>query len=656
VSDSHPERGEGAGPARQGRRASSLSARLLVPLALAASAALGLVWLLLPGLPPPDRPRTAPPDPRLAYAGPFRNVHPSVRYVPDARCADCHPKIEAAYAEHPMGRSLYPAARAPFPPTAPEQNNPFEAFGASFLVERQGGRTFQQRTRLAPGGKGPGPQQRWEVHYVLGSGTRGFSYLTDHDGYLFQTPISWYSQKQKWDLSPGMVRSLLTGRAILPDCLFCHANRADHVEGSVNHYRQPVFEGHAIGCQRCHGPGELHAGGGAGKGPDGIDPTIVNPRHLAPELRQAVCEQCHLQGAARTPARGRGAHDFRPGLPLESCWAVFVRAAEAGERPRAIGQVEQMYESRCFEGSAGPGRLGCTSCHDPHRRVEPAQRVAHYRGKCLSCHQQKGCSLPEPERLRQSATDSCIDCHMPRYGAADIPHTAATDHRILRGGKAAPRKDNRPSPGDRHPLVSFYRGRKGVDPDEDERCRAVALLPLALIGDPAAVRAVGEAQPALDDAVRRDPDDWPAGEARGYALTLRNRPAEALAAFEAILARAPDRELARVGAAIAADALGKAEAARGHWRRAVAANPWALGHRHSLTLSLIKAEAWAEALPHSEAWVRLDPLSADARAARVACLLATGNKAEARAEFARIEALAPPNLPELRIRFKRKLR
>jgi tetratricopeptide (TPR) repeat protein len=244
---------------------------------------------------------------------------------------------------------------------------------------------------------------------------------------------------------------------------------------------------------------------------------------------------------------------------------------------------------------------------------------------------------------------------MRRYGASDIPHTAATDHRILRAGKGAPAERHGPA-GDGLPIVSFYRGRKGVDPAEDERCRAVALLKLALRGDPVAPRAVGHAQSVLEAAVKRDPDDGAAGEALGYALTLQDHPAQALAAFRAVLARTPDRELTLVGAATAAEALGQTETALGHWRRAVAVNPWATGYRHSLTLLLLKKEAWGEALRQSEAWIRLDPLQADARAARVSCLLATGNKAEARAEFARVEALAPPNLRELQIRFARKLK
>jgi hypothetical protein len=630
---------------------------ILAAAGLLGAAALGLVWFLLPGSPPaaPEA-RTPPPDPRLEYAGPFRNVHPSVRYVPDSRCTGCHRTIAAAYAEHPMGRSLWPVAQAPAPPTGEPQNNPFQAFGTRFLVEYTGGGIRHRRTRLDPAGRTVA-EQAWDVGYVIGSGTRGYSYLTDHDGYLFQTPISWYSQKKKpWDLSPGFDASLLTGRVIVPGCLFCHANRANHVEGSVNRYTRPVFDGHAIGCQRCHGPGELHIGAGAGKDAAGMDPTIVNPKHLAADLRQAVCEQCHLQGAVRVLGRGRGLYDFRPGLPAEKFWSVFVRGPGKGTGRQAVGQVEQMYESRCYQGGADPGRLWCASCHDPHERVPPARRVAYYRERCLQCHQQRGCSRPVAERLRRTPQDSCIDCHMPRYGAADIPHTAVTDHRILRDGESAPRKEVRPPPGDGLPVASFYVGRKGVDEEEEQRRRGVALVNLALMGDVAAARAVGHVLPALEAACRRDPDDFPAGEACGYALSLGNQDTEALAAFQAILARAPDRELALVGAATAAETLGQRAAALSYFRRAVAANPWVPAYRRSVVLLLVKQEEWNAARAECEAWLRIEPLSAEARAVRVSCLLATGDKAEARAEFARVEALAPPNLGELRIRFERKLR
>lgn len=656
----HPnerEGNDGAGAGGPARPPAAPRPRLLLTLSGLIAAAV-VLFLLVRGRPTPeeDPPPPGPQDPRLWYAGPFRNVHPSVGYVPDSRCAECHADVAASYAEHPMGRSLFPITGAPAPPNGPEQKNPFHALGARLQVERRGDAVRHLCSLEGPGGR-PIAELGWEVHYAIGSGTRGHSYLTDKDGYLLQTPVSWYSQKGAWDLSPGFTPALLSGRQVFGECLFCHVNRANQVEGPLNRYRQPVFDGHAIGCQRCHGPGELHVSGkGRGKGADGIDPTIVNPKHLTPTLRQAVCEQCHLQGAARTLARGQAMYDFRPGMPLEEFRSVFIRAAEADGGRKAIGHVEQMYESRCFQGDAGPRQLGCVSCHDPHERVPPQRRVSHYRARCLQCHADKGCSVPPPERARRSPQDSCIDCHMPRYGASDIPHTAATDHRIPRDGKAAPRPGARPPREDRHTLLSFYRGRKGVKDEEDDRGRALAVVRLALMGDAAVARGVWDILPVLEGACRRDPHDLPAWEARGYALSMHSQPTDALAVFRAVLAQAPEREDAVVGAAMAAEALGQAEAARGYWRRAVALNPHLPGYRRSLALLLTKKEEWAEARAESEAWVRLDPFSAEARATRVSCLLALGAKAEARAEFARIEALAPPNLHELQIRFGRKLR
>jgi len=80
---------------------------------------------------------------------------------------------------------------------------------------------------------------RLEVHHVIGSGTRGYSYITDRHGYLFQTAISWFSQKHIWDKSPGFLADRFAGRPIVEACLFCHANRAPAMEGYRNRYEHP---------------------------------------------------------------------------------------------------------------------------------------------------------------------------------------------------------------------------------------------------------------------------------------------------------------------------------------------------------------------------------------------------------------------------------
>ena len=216
--------------------------------------------------------------------------------------------------------------------------------------------------------------------------------LIERDGFLIQSPITWFAHKGRWDISPGygeLSPRPNFERIIEPECLFCHANQLHHVAGTLNRYEEPIFEGHAIGCERCHGPGELHVNRrGQSTEPD---LTIVNPANLAPALRDSVCQQCHLQGWFRFTRAGREPFDFRPGLPLHRFLAVFVRTIDKRGKLGSVGQVEQMESSRCFR--ASQGQLGCIWCHDPHRLPEPSTKDAYYRERCLECHEKKGCAL-----------------------------------------------------------------------------------------------------------------------------------------------------------------------------------------------------------------------------------------------------------------------
>jgi tetratricopeptide (TPR) repeat protein len=248
---------------------------------------------------------------------------------------------------------------------------------------------------------------------------------------------------------------------------------------------------------------------------------------------------------------------------------------------------------------------------------------------------------------------------MPRYAASDIPHTASTDHRIVRRAKEeAPHELKSP---DGLPLVAFFRGRPGEDEKEAERDRAIALLKAAMMGDEQAFRSLRRILPMLERACGRDLDDVAAWEARAHALGLENRQEESLAMFEAVLGKGargnvPELETSLEGAAAMAEAVGRGKLARDYWRRAIAVNARMPTYRRQLTVSLFKAEAWAEARVEADAWLRLDPMSTEARVIRLSCLLAEGDLIEARAEFGRIEALDPPNVAQLRIRFERKLR
>jgi Flp pilus assembly protein TadD len=272
------------------------------------------------------------------------------------------------------------------------------------------------------------------VQYAIGSGKRGRSYVIDRDGLLFMSPISWYTEETRWDLSPmyAVTHNPRFERRVTSRCVSCHAGRSSPAASGKDRFRTPPFAELSIGCERCHGPGEKHVARHRGNGDDsGLDP-IVNPSRLDPARRDSVCHQCHLQGADVVLRYGRTDFDFRPGMHLGEIWSVFLDPSETQSdgTTTAVSQVEQMLESRCAQQS--DGRLGCVSCHDPHGIPSETERVEFYRSRCVKCHASESCR--EMAEKRQAADgDSCIACHMPRLAASDVPHTTQTDHRIARG-------------------------------------------------------------------------------------------------------------------------------------------------------------------------------------------------------------------------------
>jgi Flp pilus assembly protein TadD len=584
-------------------------------------------------------------DPRLTYPSPYRNVRPEVRYVGDAVCAECHADIAASFALHPMGQSMAPMTEAAAHERyEPKLHNPFEAQGFNYQVRRDGDRIIHSES--FPDGKGgtlAGTEA--DVTYRIGSGARGHTYVVNRNGYLYESPISWYTQKAIWDLSPGYAKdNLHFDRAIAGECLFCHCNQVEPVPYTVNHYREPLFRGHAIGCERCHGPGELHVRQD-NHGDGTRDLTIVNPRHLEPALREAVCQQCHLQGSGRILRAGRGQFDYRPGLPLHLFLSTFIRTPELTENEKAVSHVEQMYVSRCFRQSGG--KLGCISCHDPHRLPAAAEKVSYYRKKCLECHKEHDCS--ESLTVRRKKDDSCYACHMNHHGS-EIPHTSSTDHRILRRPDSVPALEGLFPPA--MPGLTFvsYFHHDQVAPGDPDVSRDLGLALLQMARE--ANRLTGEVgamvAPLLGQAVVRRPDDVPAWEGYGWSLVLEDRLDEALTAFESGAARAPDAEVLLAAAAHCAGKTGRPATAVDYARRAVAANPYNSDVRFQLALLLLKQENPAAAREQCQAILRLNPAHAKARMLLATCWKREGHPDAGQTELDKLRAMNPGEAERLR--------
>jgi hypothetical protein len=599
------------------------------------------------------RTRTETPDDRrlsrFVSASPFRNVGPGVGYVGDATCARCHSSIAESYRSHPMGRSVVTGAGS----ESASARATFDAGGYRYEVERGDGRLIHREKRLNETGR-PVAEVSAPVSHAIGSGRRGLSFLVEREGFVAQSPISWYSQARRYDLAPGYrARNLHFERTTLPECLACHADGANPAGGAFNHYATP-FDLKPIGCERCHGPGALHVGG-PGLGREGFDPTIVNPRRLSPALRESVCQQCHLQGDQRVVRRGRGSADFRPGLPLDEFVSVFFESAKLGHA-KAVGQVEQMEASRCYKASGGA--LGCISCHDPHRLPAPERRVDTYRTSCLACHESRGCSLPEPDRRARQHDDSCIACHMPRRDAADIAHVSMSDHRIPRvPGIEGP--DSSHEAAGAHPagtdaLMQFGPRRPDGPPAlEDGRDLGIALFRAARpVWRPnAPMGAERRAVTLLNAALVAHPDDVPAMEAKAHLLWMQGDTVEARATFQSALRSAPDHERILEMSAVLAQTLGRRDEALSLLRRAVALNPYCADYHRRLARLHADIGDWPEAGRSAQAALRLDMSLLETRLILIESLRRAGDRASAEAEFLRLLAFDPPNVEALRRSF-----
>jgi hypothetical protein len=373
-------------------------------------------------------------------------------YVGSHACQECHRELCDSYASHPMGQSIRPIdleleskRLADIDRLSGEETSNAAPEGAliagrerEYWVDVQEGRlVHHERMRTSDGSLLY--ETSVPMDYVVGSGARAMAYLHARDSLLFMSPLNWYSDVAKWDFAPGHSAEdrRRFDRRVNDDCLSCHAGRVNVLARGENRYRQPHFHELSVGCENCHGAGEKHIQyqqqSSAVVSPEN-DP-IVNPAKLDHQRREAICYQCHLHAPGRILRPGRTHFDFRPGMRLDDVWAMMVTDTGVGadSRTEAVSQVQQMHASRCY--IASEGKLGCTSCHDPHHKPLEAERSAHYRASCLQCHNDDSCEAPQEQRSEQG--DSCVDCHMPALDTKRISHVSQTDHRILREPRAS---------------------------------------------------------------------------------------------------------------------------------------------------------------------------------------------------------------------------
>ena len=199
--------------------------------------------------------------------------------------------------------------------------------------------------------------------------------------------VSVYGDEGRLDLTPGQKTHVpeqqveLFGKIIegetLTTCIGCHTTTVT-IAGTELKDVEPN-----VGCESCHGPGSRHA---AAMQEGLTEEAFIGFGSLASvgALKQIeMCGKCHRVPDMLHP------EDVAADNPLIT-------------RFQPVG----LLNSPCFLKSED--RLGCTTCHDPHRHA--AENPQRYVQSCLRCHDphdRQSTSCPV------SATADCVRCHMP---------------------------------------------------------------------------------------------------------------------------------------------------------------------------------------------------------------------------------------------------
>jgi hypothetical protein len=452
-------------------------------------------------------------------------------YVGNQVCAGCHSAIYNSYAKTSMAHASGSAMDNLIPADFVHQKS-----GVHFRIYAEDGKVWLSFERPSD----PAVRGKRELLYYIGSGRRGRSYLFAVDGFLFESPVNWYTDRRVWDMAPayGNASEIPMNLPAFSSCLHCHVSGMQPpAEGTENRYPIPPFSYAGVTCERCHGPGAAHTKGGA----------IVDPAKLDATRRDAVCMQCHLEGKAAIERPGRHIYEFQPGQQLSDYIHYFVFADQQGRGLGAVSQFEALAQSVCKKKSGEA--MSCTSCHDPHSEPSAAERVSYYRQKCLACHG------PKFGTTHHADQPDCTGCHMPSSLSADVAHTEVTDHRILRRPQISPQLLPDPQPV----LPRLVRFPDSQKTDEDVRDLALAWESLVNSGMTA---AAPETERLLGSAIEKSPNDPALLSALAYSAQKKGDMVRARDLYEKALAA--DSTLID-----AATNLGAIEANRGHLREAV---------------------------------------------------------------------------------------
>ncbi len=250
---------------------------------------------------------------------------------------------------------------------------------------------------------------------VVGSGSKGQTYLFRINNRLYQLPVSYFTAAKQWANSPLYpVHPVIFNRAITSRCLECHSTYAEKISAPNTdpeefNIPQMIF---GVDCEKCHGPGAKHIEFQTQNPKETTAKYIINPAKLSRQLSLDVCALCHGGRLQKT----KPSFQFMAGDSLEDYFAANNAPPNPSDIDVHGNQYGLLRSSKCFLKS---NTMTCITCHDTHQNERG--KIALFSQRCQSCHntaQGTFCKVTSVHGAAQ--TGNCIDCHMPLQASRSI--------------------------------------------------------------------------------------------------------------------------------------------------------------------------------------------------------------------------------------------
>jgi hypothetical protein len=250
------------------------------------------------------------------------------------------------------------------------------------------------------------PKLSRPFNMAIGSGKRGQTSIYWFQNYLFQLPLTWFSETNEWTISPGYSRKADFNRSITARCLECHSTyfqETTNKNSKADEFSRTNFV-LGVECEKCHGAGSEHIAFHEKNPGDSTGYAIFNPAKGSRQQSLDLCRLCH--GGALSKSKPSFA--FQPGNKLFDFFQPDT-SKPASEIDVHGNQYGMLAASKCFKNS----QMTCLSCHDGHKNESAL--AAQFYVKCEACHKSAShndCRLASTIS-REILQTNCINCHMP---------------------------------------------------------------------------------------------------------------------------------------------------------------------------------------------------------------------------------------------------